>query len=102
MKTTLSPFSPTNLEKPADSCLLRIRNLVMDEGASNGSDCSLEYLEYRCRKRMRKIGVNTLDSYFEILTTVPSGQAELEKLLQELKLQPTFFKNVPQLDEFRL
>jgi hypothetical protein len=44
---------------------------------------------------MQKIGVNTLDSYFEILTTVPSGQAELGKLLQELKLQPTFFASLP-------
>ena len=102
MKTTLSPFSPKGLEKSSDSYLSRIRNLVRDEGSGSVSDCSLEYLEYRCRRRMQRISVNTLDSYFEILTTVPSGKAELGKLLQELKLQPTFFTNLPQLDEFHL
>ena len=101
MKPILSPFSSKILEKSADSCLLRIRDLVKEEGGSNESGSGLEHLEYRCHKRMHKIGVNTLDSYWEMLTTLPGGQAELGKLLQELKCRTPFFSNLSQLDEFR-
>src|SRR2546430_16667177 len=74
MKPILSPFSSKILETSADSCLLRIRDLVKEEGGSNESGSGLEHLEYRCHKRMHKIGLNTLDSYWEMLTTLPGGQ----------------------------
>src|SRR5437867_11717135 len=92
MKPILSPFSSKILETSADSCLLRIRDLVKEEGGSNESGSGLEHLEYRCHKRMHKIGLNTLDSYWEMLTTLPGGQAELGKLLQELKCRTPFFR----------
>jgi hypothetical protein len=92
MKPTPSPFSSRILEQSADLCVLRIRDLIQDEGGIFQSHARLEHLEYHCRKRMQKIGVNTLDSYWEILTTAPSGQVELGKLLQELKCQRSFFR----------
>ena len=101
MKPILSLFSSKILEKSAESCLLRIRDLVKEEGGSNESGSGLEHLEYRCHKRMHKIGLNTLDSYWEMLTTLPGGPAELGKLLQELKCRTPFFSNLSQLDEFR-
>jgi hypothetical protein len=69
MKPTLSPFSSRILES-SDSCVLRIRDPIQEQGGSFQSDPKLEQLEYHCRQRMQKIGVKTLDSYLEILTTV--------------------------------
>jgi len=96
MKTTLSPFSANVVEKSADSCLLRIRDLVKEEGGGRKSGSGLEHLEYRCRRRMQKIGLNTLDSHWEMLITLPSGQAELGKLLRELERRTSFLANLRQ------
>jgi chemotaxis protein methyltransferase CheR len=88
-------------EPPHDPYLARIRDLIQEEGGSFRVDSKPEELEDRCRRRMQKIGVNTLDTYFKLLTTLPSGQAELGKLLKELQHGTTFFANLSQLDDFR-
>jgi chemotaxis methyl-accepting protein methylase len=101
MKPILPQFSSKILEKSAVSPLQCIRDVVIGAGGSNEAGSGLEQLEYQCRRRMQKIGLSTLDSYFEILTTRPSGQAELAKLLQELEHRTSFFSKLPQLEEFR-
>jgi hypothetical protein len=100
MKNTLSPFSPKVLERSASSCLLHIRDLIKEEGGGAEPESNLGQLEYRCHRRMQKIGVSTLDSYFEILTTLPSGQAELGKLLQEVKGGQAFLRTFPNSTNF--
>jgi chemotaxis methyl-accepting protein methylase len=100
MKPILSQFSPKILEKSAVWPLQCIRDVVKEASGSNEAGSGLEQHEYQCRRRMQKIGVSTLDSYFEILT-LPSGQAELAKSLQELERRTSFFSKLPQLEEFR-
>jgi chemotaxis protein methyltransferase CheR len=83
--------------------LLRIRDLIHQTSGLLQPDSQLGIFEYRCLKRMQKIGVTSLESYFLRLTAKSSGHAEIIMLLKEVRgLSETgFFSSPAVLGGFR-
>jgi len=103
--TLSSPGVAPAMEKPAgppDPALIRIRDLVYQIAGIFQPDNKMRLLEDRCAKRMKVLGVTTLQSYYECLTIKPTRQAEMVSLLNEITIGETcFFRNQPQLDGIR-
>lgn len=82
--------------------LLRIRDLVYQVAGIFHPDHKLRFLEDRCGRRMKELGVTGLRDYLELLTVKPAHQAEMVALLNETTVGETyFFRNEPQLDALR-
>jgi chemotaxis protein methyltransferase CheR len=85
-----------------DPQLVRIRDLIYQVAGIFQPDNKLRLLEDRCQKRMKALGVLTLQEYYECLTTRAIRQSEMIALLNEITIGETcFFRNQPQLDALR-
>jgi chemotaxis protein methyltransferase CheR len=84
---------------PPQPELLRIRDMIYQVAGIFHPDNKLRLLQDRCDRRMKGLKVQTLQEYFECLTTRPQRQTELLALLNEITIGETcFFRNPPQLD----
>ncbi len=105
MITTASLALTRTSEKsqgPPNPHLIRIRDLVYQVTGIFQADNKLQLLQDRCSKRMKVLGVGTLQDYYECLTAKSTRQAELTSLLNEITIGETcFFRNQPQLDGMR-
>src|ERR1700730_3065930 len=82
--------------------LIQIRDLIYKAAGIFQADNKLQLLERHCNKRMKALGVPTLDGYYGCLTVNPMHQAEMVSLLNEITIGETFFfRNRPQLDAIR-
>ena len=86
----------------ADPALIRIRDLIYQVAGIFHPDTKLRLLQDRCERRMKEVGTQSLQQYFEFLTVRPQRQTELIALLNEITVGETcFFRNLPQLDALR-
>lgn len=91
--------SPAYSDAPPSARLVQIRDLVYKVAGMFQPDSKLRFLESRCWKRMHVLGVTTLRDYYQCLTRMPTCEAELVALLNEITIGETcFFRNQPQLD----
>ena len=87
---------------PPEPALVHIRDLIYQVAGIFHPDNKLRWLRDRCDRRMREIGVQTPQEYFECLTTRSNRQGELIALLNQITVGETcFFRNRPQLDALR-
>jgi chemotaxis protein methyltransferase CheR len=87
---------------PPEPNLVRIRDLIYKVAGIFHPDNKLRLLQDRCGRRMKELKVQTLQEYFECLTSRPLRQAELSTLLNEITIGETcFFRNGPQLEALR-
>jgi chemotaxis protein methyltransferase CheR len=100
--TTAAVQPAAFLEGPPDPELMRIRDLIYQVAGIFHPDNKLRLLNDRCGRRMKEREIKTLREYFQCLTGLPSRQAELMALLNEITIGETcFFRNQPQLDALR-
>jgi chemotaxis protein methyltransferase CheR len=82
--------------------LLRIRDMVYQVAGIFHPDHKLRFLEDRCERRMKELGLTSLRDYQDCLGVRPNHQAELVALLNETTVGETyFFRNEPQLEALR-
>ncbi len=87
---------------PPSVRLIQIRDLVYKVAGMFQPDSKLRLLETGCWKRMHVLGVTTLQDYYQCLIRMPTCEAELVALLNEITVGETyFFRNQPQLDALR-
>jgi len=87
---------------PPSARLIQIRDLVYKVAGLFQPDSKLRFLETGCWKRMQALGVTTLQDYHQCLIRMPTSEAELVALLNEITVGETcFFRNPPQLDALR-
>ncbi len=99
MTTAPSLQAALGMAGPPQPELVRIRDLIYRVAGIFHPDNKLRLLKDRCGRRMKELRVQSLDEYFECLTTRPTRQAELIALLNEITIGETcFFRNQPQLD----
>ncbi len=97
-----SPGPVSRTEGPAESELVRIRDVIYQAAGIFHPDNKLRLLQDRCDRRMKELKLQTLREYSECLTIHPGRQAELIALLNEITIGETcFFRNQPQLDALR-
>lgn len=93
---------PASASAPPNAHLLRIRDLVYQVAGIFHADHKLRFLEDRCGRRMKELGVTNLRDYLDCLTVKPAHQAELVALLNATTVGETyFFRNEVQLDALR-
>lgn len=91
-----------SVSSPPNAHLLRIRDLVYQGAGIFHPDHRLRFLEDRCGRRMKELGVGNLRDYLDCLTLKPTRQAELVALLNETTVGETyFFRNEVQLEGLR-
>jgi chemotaxis protein methyltransferase CheR len=79
--------------------LLRVRDVIYQAAGIFHPDTKLHLLQDRCIRRMKELGVASLQEYTARLTSNADRQAELVALLNEIAIGETsFFRNQPQLD----
>ena len=92
-------------EAPAterSSSLLQIRDLIYNTSGLFQAGARLQALEDRCRKRMRALGICTLQEYCDCLKGKSMSRGELASLLDEITIGETcFHRNQAQLDGIR-
>ncbi|MBZ5628004.1 MAG: protein-glutamate O-methyltransferase CheR [Acidobacteriia bacterium] len=90
------------MESSAGSALVRIRDLVYRVAGIFQPDNRLNFLQERCSRRMKAVGVPSLRGYLERLTAHPDRELELRQLLNEITVGETcFFRNQPQIEAVR-
>ena len=90
------------LDVTPDPYLHRIRDLVYQVAGIFQSNENLPFLEECARKRIQAVGADSLRQYYDHLTVKRNREAELHRLVGEMKLGETcFFRNQPQLDALR-
>ena len=96
--------APPSIEKsaaPPNPALYRIRDLIYNEAGIFHPDNKLRFLEDRCGRRMKQVGVISIRDYYDCLAGA-RGKSELVNLLNEITIGETyFFRNQPQMDAFR-
>jgi len=98
---TSRPVSEITAYTP-NAYLLRIRDLVYQIAGIFHPDHRLRFLEDRCGRRMKELGVASLRDYLDCLSVKPDRQVELVALLNEITVGETyFFRNEPQLEALR-
>jgi chemotaxis protein methyltransferase CheR len=101
----MTSASPTVLRhgwKPPAPALFQIRDVIYKAAGIFQADNKMHFLEDRCRRRMRVLGVGSLPEYHECLTARPMRHAELVSLLNEITIGETcFFRHRPQLEAIR-
>jgi len=86
----------------ANPHLTRIRDIIYQVAGIFHPNHKLRFLEDRCGRRMKELGVANLRDYVDCLTVKPSHQAELVALLNETTVGETYFyRNEPQLEALR-
>jgi len=82
--------------------LTRIRDIIYQVAGIFHPNHKLRFLEDRCGRRMKELGLTNLRDYVDCLTVKPSHQAELVALLNETTVGETYFyRNEPQLEALR-
>ncbi len=101
VSTAIIPPS-SGMHSPADSELIRIRDLIYQVAGIFHPDTKLRLLLDGCSRRMAEIRVKTLGEYFGHLTVKCTRQKELIALLNEVTIGETcFFRNQAQLNALR-
>ncbi len=87
---------------PADAYLYRIRDLIRRAAGIYHPDNKLYFVADRCGRRMRALGVRSVQDYLERLTIQAGREKELLALLNEITVGETcFFRNMPQAEALR-
>jgi chemotaxis protein methyltransferase CheR len=102
---TTTPVTTTTVSPslgPPNPFLIKIRDLIYQVAGIFQPDNKLRFLDDRCQRRMKEVGVTSFRDYYECLTVKPIRQAEMVALLNEITVGETcFFRNQPQLDAVR-
>jgi len=86
----------------ANPNLTRIRDVIYQAAGIFHPNHKLRFLEDRCGRRMKELGLTNLRDYVDCLTVKPSHQTELVALLNETTVGETYFyRNEPQLEALR-
>ena len=95
--------SQITVDSPADAktalpdpTLVRIRDLIYKVCGIYVPDNKYYFLSDRCSRRLKPLKVDSLRSYYEMLTANPDREAEIRNLLNEITVGETCFFRSPQ------
>lgn len=81
---------------PPDPALIRIRDLIYKVCGIYVPDNKYYFLNDRCARRLKPLKMDSLRSYYDMLTTNPDREAEIRNLLNEITVGETCFFRSPQ------
>jgi chemotaxis protein methyltransferase CheR len=98
----ITSAAPAKSAATVDPIFRQIRDLVYKVCGIFQLEEKLYLMMEACRRRMKQLGVNTPNEYWQILTAGPNREAEMRQLLNEVTIGETcLFRSQAQLEALR-
>jgi chemotaxis protein methyltransferase CheR len=98
----ITSAAPAKIAATMDPIFRQIRDLVYKVCGIFQLEEKLYLMADACGRRMKQLGVNTPNEYWQLLTAGPNREAEMRQLLNEVTIGETcLFRSQAQLDALR-